>query len=344
MNTQNFDPDYHPKVFISYSWDSSEHLNRVLALADCLRKDGVDCEIDQYFHQTQLTEGWYRWMIDRIEEAKFVLLICTENFYLRFRGKENTDVGRGVTWEGAIITQDLYNKKTLNDKYIPVLLTESGKLEYIPEPLRSSSHYEMDRQYEDLYRHLTNQPDTPKPELGKLRQLSPRKRTQYFVEEIQRFKPQIQLELTYNLSIVKGDLVGADKIGGDKVDGDKNTVDNISNSQGVAIGREAISVVRVVNQLRDSSAPDAQRLADLVMQLQSAIEGEDFGLSEEDRIKALKHSNKIAKFGQERQNSDLRDAAETALDALPTILSRGMELNQTTSKNLLSQIKEILEL
>ncbi|WP_309729655.1 SEFIR domain-containing protein [Chamaesiphon sp. OTE_75_metabat_556] len=36
------------KVFISYSHDSQTHEDRVLALADQLRDDGIDCNIDQY--------------------------------------------------------------------------------------------------------------------------------------------------------------------------------------------------------------------------------------------------------------------------------------------------------
>jgi hypothetical protein len=37
-----------PKVFISYSHDSDQHKDRVLALSDRLREDGIDCIIDQY--------------------------------------------------------------------------------------------------------------------------------------------------------------------------------------------------------------------------------------------------------------------------------------------------------
>lgn len=40
-NSQN-----NPKVFISYSHDSEEHKDRVLALSDRLRADGIDCIID----------------------------------------------------------------------------------------------------------------------------------------------------------------------------------------------------------------------------------------------------------------------------------------------------------
>jgi hypothetical protein len=37
-----------PTVFISYSHDSPEHVDRVLALADRLVHDGIDCILDQY--------------------------------------------------------------------------------------------------------------------------------------------------------------------------------------------------------------------------------------------------------------------------------------------------------
>ena len=37
-----------PKVFISYSHDSPEHAQHVLELAERLRSDGVDAQLDQY--------------------------------------------------------------------------------------------------------------------------------------------------------------------------------------------------------------------------------------------------------------------------------------------------------
>ena len=46
------------KLFISYSHDSEEHADRVLALANQLREDGYDCLIDQY----DTAQGWTQWM------------------------------------------------------------------------------------------------------------------------------------------------------------------------------------------------------------------------------------------------------------------------------------------
>src|ERR1700740_3265477 len=71
-----------PKVFISYSHDSPEHARRVLGLAERLRKDGVNAQLDQYVAGTP-PEGWPRWMLDRLDWAEFVLVVCTETYYRR---------------------------------------------------------------------------------------------------------------------------------------------------------------------------------------------------------------------------------------------------------------------
>ena len=61
------------EVFISYSQESVEHSERVLALSDRLRGEGVDCVLDQY--EVAPPEGWPRWMDKKIRDAKYVLLV-----------------------------------------------------------------------------------------------------------------------------------------------------------------------------------------------------------------------------------------------------------------------------
>lgn len=102
-----------PKVFISYSWDSEDHKKRVLALANTLRDPwGIEADIDQYVRAKPPftpSQGWDLWMEKRIEWAEFVLIVCTETYKRRFKGDEQPGQGRGVTWEGTIIRQNLYN-------------------------------------------------------------------------------------------------------------------------------------------------------------------------------------------------------------------------------------------
>jgi SEFIR domain/NB-ARC domain len=172
------------KVFISYSHDSLEHKNRVIELANRLRDNGIDCNIDQY--EQSPAEGWPRWMLSQIESADVVLVICTENYNQRFRGNEAYGGGRGITWEGGVIIQELYDAQGSNSKFIPVLFNLEDA-QFIPNPLAGVSRYRLDTNsidtnsddYELLYRHLTDQPGTIKPELGAIQLLEPRKRQQF---------------------------------------------------------------------------------------------------------------------------------------------------------------------
>jgi hypothetical protein len=91
-----------PIVFISYSHDSQEHADRVLALSDHLRADGIDCVLDQY--EDSPPEGFPRWMDRQIRAADFVLMICTPTFYRRVMGEEEPSIGRGVAWESTSST------------------------------------------------------------------------------------------------------------------------------------------------------------------------------------------------------------------------------------------------
>lgn len=170
-----------PKVFISYSHDSQEHKAQVLEFSNRLRSDGIDCNIDQY--QISPPEGWPRWMNNQIEEADFVLVICTETYGRRFKGKEGTENGLGVKWEGAIISQEIYEAESKNTSFIPVIFSSEHSV-HIPIILRSATHYNLkiEEYYEELYRHLTNQPNVIKPELGKLQPMPPRERKQDFLD------------------------------------------------------------------------------------------------------------------------------------------------------------------
>ncbi len=171
-----------PIVFISYSHDSQEHADRVLALSDHLRANGIDCILDQY--EDSPPEGFPRWMDRQIRAADFVLMICTPTYYRRVMGEEEPDKGHGVAWESTLIYQYIYNAGTSNTRFIPVLL-EGSPASAIPVPWQGVKYYRpttMDG-YEELYRRLTEQPLTPKPALGTRRTLLPRERTHDFVEQ-----------------------------------------------------------------------------------------------------------------------------------------------------------------
>lgn len=191
-----------PKVFISYSHDSRLHLDRVLELADRLRQEGIDCNLDQY--EPAPAEGWPRWMDRQFQDADFILVVCTETYCRRFEGREEHGKGQGVKWEGAIITDELYSNESVNKRFIPVLFSNDDA-QHVPRKLQHYMRHLLagDEGYEELYRRLTNQPRVIKPSLGKLRSFEPvnklpslpsEDRRQEFapIEEKQAPKPQRQ--------------------------------------------------------------------------------------------------------------------------------------------------------
>ncbi|MCG8603499.1 TIR domain-containing protein [bacterium] len=175
--TEKIRPETKPKrVFISYSHDSHSHVELIRELSDRLRKHGVNAWIDQY--EPSPEEGWPIWMLDQIKRADYVLVICTENYKLRFEGDENTGIGRGVKWEGAIITQQIYESEIKNQKFIPVVFTSQGA-QNIPVILKPWTYYSvLDRNkiddvgYEALYRLITNQVTGRIPPIGKVKDLA----------------------------------------------------------------------------------------------------------------------------------------------------------------------------
>jgi hypothetical protein len=162
-----------PRVFISYSHDSGKHCDRVLYLADRLRADGIDARIDQYIQSPP--EGWPGWCKTELEQAGFVLMVCTETYLRRVDRKEEPGVGHGVLWEGRLINQYLYDAGSVSSKFVPVLFTD-GSDAHVPMPVKGGTIYKVETpdSYEDLLRLLTAQPLTPMPPLGQRRSLAPK--------------------------------------------------------------------------------------------------------------------------------------------------------------------------
>jgi len=163
-----------PKVFISYSHDSREHLDRILALSQRLRQGGIDCQIDQY--QDSPPRGWPNWCTEQIEESQFVLVACTETYLLRFRGKEVPGRGFGGTWEGHIVIQELYNAQGRNSKFIPVVFSEDD-LRHRPPPLQSATSYDLSLGYDTLYNRLIGRRRVIEAPLGEILPVLERKQT-----------------------------------------------------------------------------------------------------------------------------------------------------------------------
>jgi len=171
--------DANPRIFISYSHDHRTHCDRVLELAQQLRRDGIAAELDQ-FHQEELLH-WPRWCEEQMrpENADFVLCICTTEYARRVENRIAADVGKGVFWEGKLIYDELYDAKG-NPRYVPVLLGEAKDAD-IPRVLKNYTWFRLEglglddaeSGYAKLYHLLTRQAGVTAEALGTLVVLPP---------------------------------------------------------------------------------------------------------------------------------------------------------------------------
>lgn len=154
------------RVFISYAHESDKLLNEVLAFSNYLRSKGINSEIDQY--EEAPSEGWPKWMLRQIQEADYVLVVCSKLFHERANDVTSSTDGLGVKWETNLILQQLYTMSTSNNKFIPIIFNSYEK-DFIPLPLQPYTYYKVSdiNEKEKLKNRLLGISETKRPELGK---------------------------------------------------------------------------------------------------------------------------------------------------------------------------------
>lgn len=152
-------------VFISYSWDSEEHKNWVLNLADKLTKEGgVYVLLDRY--DIRAGKPMTHFMEKAVNQSEKVLMIMTPNY----KDKADNRIG-GVGYEYSMITQEFYEKLD-NEKFIPI--RRNGNYdESAPKFLKSYVSHDMtndltfEKDFTDLLRIIYDEPEIVRPPLGK---------------------------------------------------------------------------------------------------------------------------------------------------------------------------------
>mgnify|MGYP003108989436 CR=1 FL=1 len=152
-------------VFISYSWDSPEHKDWVLKLANYLtEKAGCNVLLDQY----DLAAGkeLTHFMENGLEKADKVIIILTEDYKKRADNRQG-----GTGFEYSLISQGLYDLQAKNNKFIPIL-RQGTKETSAPIYLATKIYHSMkdDLKFEidafALSREIYEKPEVVRPELG----------------------------------------------------------------------------------------------------------------------------------------------------------------------------------
>lgn len=153
------------KVFISYSWDGTDHQDWVLKLAkDLIEKFGIDVILDQF--ELSAGKDLTHFMENSIMIADKVLIILTPNYKTKAENRE-----RGVGYETSMISKEIFESPISKVKFIPVLRSGnqnqsspkflSSKLYH---PMFDDAHY-INKVYE-LSRIIYEKPLVEKPKLG----------------------------------------------------------------------------------------------------------------------------------------------------------------------------------
>ena len=127
MSDDKIDNDLkEPKAFISYSWTSPGHQERVRSWADRLMNDGVKVMLDIY--DLKPGQDKYHFMEKMVtdDSVKHVLMMCDKSY------KEKADKRKsGVGTESQIISNEVY-EKVEQTKFIPIVCEKDEKGGTIP--------------------------------------------------------------------------------------------------------------------------------------------------------------------------------------------------------------------
>jgi len=156
-----------PKVFISYSWDSIQHQQKVIELANRLMSNRVHALIDVWDLQPGQDKNQFMERIVTDPTVKKVLLICSKNY----KSKADSRSG-GVGTESLIMSSEIYGKAE-QTKFIPVIFESDDRGEpYLPVFVHSRIYINLqseevfEENYEKLLRDIFDKPTHRRPPLG----------------------------------------------------------------------------------------------------------------------------------------------------------------------------------
>jgi hypothetical protein len=161
--------DANPKLFISYSWSSPDHQQRVIELATELREEGVDVILDKW----DLREGddavaFMEKMVTDADVRK-VAILCDRVYAAKADGRDG-----GVGTETQIISKEVYDN-TQQNKFVAVVMErdEHGQ-PCLPTYYKSRIYIDLTdevrnaQNFEQLLRWIFDKPTYLKPDLGKV--------------------------------------------------------------------------------------------------------------------------------------------------------------------------------
>lgn len=157
----------HPKAFLSYAWSDPEHKERVRLFADRLIGKGIDVILDVYDNKPGHELNHFMEQSATDNSVTHVLVIADKIY----TDKADARTG-GVGTETQLISPEVY-KKIDQTKVVPLVFERNENGEPCLPAYMKSRHYidftdesQFDTNFDELVRHIYNQPIHAKPPLG----------------------------------------------------------------------------------------------------------------------------------------------------------------------------------
>lgn len=169
--------DDHPTAFISYAqsdpdWgdgETDEWKTTVLEFAMLLCEMGIDADVDQ-FHTHDLEVDWNRFGATAAREKDFVLIAVSRAYMDRWEGRNESTDGAGAVREANELMGQFDRDQDIFRRRVKIIVLPGATVGDIPAELTNLQRFELHEISRgaaiDLYRTLTQQPATPKPEVG----------------------------------------------------------------------------------------------------------------------------------------------------------------------------------
>lgn len=157
------------KVFISYSWTSEDHKNRIVKIAESLMRDhGINIILDLWDCKPGQDLNVFMESMVLDETVDYVLVMSDK----RYKDKANSREG-GVGTESTIISAEVY-KDVSNTKFIPVYMEMINGEVSLPQFCKTRRAINMTNEEDDyesieeIARWINNKPIYTKPAIGKV--------------------------------------------------------------------------------------------------------------------------------------------------------------------------------
>jgi hypothetical protein len=161
------EPAKPPKVFISYSWSSPDHVQRVLDLGKRLMGDGIMVVIDRWdLKEGQDLHAFMEQMVT--DDSVTHVIVVSDREYATKADKREKGVGK----EALIISAEVYGKAA-QTKFLPLVFETVNGEACLPTFMKGRFYVDMstpEREaegYDGLVRRLHGKPLHQKPALGK---------------------------------------------------------------------------------------------------------------------------------------------------------------------------------